>query len=200
MHASQPDSPDIPEAATRLRTALLDPLEAQRIAVAGSAIAAVLAPLYERDGELFAVFIRRHSELRLHAGQISFPGGRRDPDDADLTATALREAHEEIGLDPTAVTVLGALAPTPTVVSDIAVYPLVGLIVRPPAWTLAGAEVESVLEAPLRALAATHFVQTLERNGRVVVTDAYTIDGEVIWGATGRILTDLLVRMAAAGA
>jgi len=190
----------IPAAAARLRAALLDPVDAERIAVSGSAIAAVLAPLYERDGELVAVFIRRHSDLRLHAGQISFPGGRRDPGDADLTATALREAHEEIGLDPANVTVLGALAPTPTVVSDIAVYPLVGLIVRPPAWTLAAEEVETVLEAPLRALAATHRVETLERNGRTVVTDAYTIGDETIWGATGRMLSDLLIRLAAAGA
>ena len=88
----------------------------------------MLAPLFERDGELHAVFTKRRSDLRLHAGQISFPGGRRDRGDADLVATALRESHEEIGLDPAAVTVLGALSPTPTVVTDIAIYPFVGLI------------------------------------------------------------------------
>jgi 8-oxo-dGTP pyrophosphatase MutT (NUDIX family) len=98
------------------------------IEVAGSQDAAVLAPLFERDGELHAVFTRRRGDLRIHAGQVSFPGGRREPGDADLVATALREAHEEIGLDPAAVTVLGALHPTPTVVSDIAIYPVVGLI------------------------------------------------------------------------
>ena len=63
----------------------------------------MLAPLFERDGELHAVFTKRRDDLRLHAGQISFPGGRRDPADADLAHTALREAHEEIGLDPAAV-------------------------------------------------------------------------------------------------
>ena len=188
----------IPAQAERLRAVLLDPLEAARIEVSGSVEAAVLAPLYERDGELCAVFIKRHADLRLHAGQISFPGGRRDPDDADLTATALREAHEEIGLDPASVTVLGALAPTPTVVSDIAVYPLVGLIARPAAWRIARQEVEAVLEAPLRALAATHRWQTVTRpNGQPVTTDAYTIGEDTIWGATGRMLTDLLVRLAA---
>jgi 8-oxo-dGTP pyrophosphatase MutT (NUDIX family) len=184
--------------AARLRAVLLDPAEAQRRAVHGSTTAAVLAPLHERDGELWAVLIKRRATLRLHAGQISFPGGRHEPDDPDLAHTALREAHEEIGLDPAAVTLLGALAPTPTFVSDIAIYPIVGLIERPAAWAPAADEVEAVLEAPLRALASTHRVETFERPGGRVTTDAYTIDGERIWGATGRILTDLLVRLSAA--
>ena len=181
--------------AQRLRERLLDPAQAERTVVAGSATAAVLAPLWERGGELVAVFIKRHGDLRLHAGQISFPGGRRDPGDADLTATALREAHEEIGLEPVAVTVLGALTPTPTVVSDIAIYPFVGLIERPAAWTIAVAEVEAVLEAPLHEIAATHRLQRFERPRGTVTTDAYTIAGETIWGATGRIVADLLARL-----
>ena len=182
--------------AARLRAALLDPAKAAEIEVAGSATAAVLVPVFERGDELAAVFIKRHSELRLHAGQISFPGGRRDPDDADLAATALREAHEEIGLDPAAVTLLGALAPTPTVVTDIAIHPFVGLIAPPASgWTIAPVEVEAVLEASLGELAGTHRMQTFERNGRRATTDAYTIGRETIWGATGRILTDLLRRL-----
>ena len=181
--------------AQRLRERLLDPQAAAQTAVAGTGIAAVLAPLWERDGELVAVFIKRHGELRLHAGQISFPGGRRDPGDVDLTATALREAHEEIGLEPAAVTVVGALTPTPTVVTDIAIYPFVGLIERPAAWTIAVDEVEAVLEAPLREIAATHRLQTFQRPQGPVSTDAYTIEGETIWGATGRIVADLLARL-----
>ena len=181
--------------ARRLRELLLDPAMAARTVVAGSGIAAVLVPLWERDGELVAVFIKRHGELRLHAGQISFPGGRRDPGDADLTATALREAHEEVGLAPAAVTVVGALTPTPTVVTDIAIYPFVGLIERPAVWTIAVEEVEAVLEAPLHELAATHRLETFQRPRGPVTTDAYTIDGETIWGATGRIVADLLARL-----
>ena len=182
--------------AERLRAVLLDPVEARRIEVAGSLVAAVLVPLYERDGGLWAVFTRRHSELRLHGGQISFPGGRPEPGDADLTETALREADEEIGLRPAAVELLGALAPAPTVVSDIAIHPVVGLIDRPHAWTLAADEVDAVLEGPLAALAATHRHKTVVRPGRVATTDSYLLDGDEIWGATGRILTDLLVRLA----
>jgi 8-oxo-dGTP pyrophosphatase MutT (NUDIX family) len=188
------------------------------MAVAGSQAAAVLVALFERDrppaprnggsqaadppsrvagGELHAVFTRRRPDLRIHAGQVSFPGGRRDPADADLVATALREAHEEIGLDPAAVTLLGALRPTPTVVSDIAIYPIVGLIAAPTAaWVLAAAEVEAVIEAPLAQLSATHHLETFTRpGGGSVTTDAYTIGEETIWGATARILADLLARL-----
>jgi 8-oxo-dGTP pyrophosphatase MutT (NUDIX family) len=184
--------------AERLRAVLLDPLEALRIEVAGAVAAAVLVALFERDGELHAVFTRRRSDLRLHAGQISFPGGRREPGDADLIATALREAHEEIGLDPASVTLLGALAPTPTVVTDIAIYPVVGLIAVPTgAWTIATGEVESVIEASLAQLSAAHRLQTFaRRDGRSFKTDAYTIGEDTIWGATGRIVNDLLTRLA----
>jgi 8-oxo-dGTP pyrophosphatase MutT (NUDIX family) len=184
--------------AERLRAVLLAPNEAQSIGVAGSVSAAVLAPLFERGGELHAVFTKRRGDLRLHAGQISFPGGRRDPGDADLVATALREAHEEIGLDPACVRVLGALPPTPTVVTDIAIYPIVGLIPAPTQpWTLAAGEVESVIEASLAQLATTHRLQSFTRKGGgSVTTDAYTAGEDTIWGATGRILTDLLARLA----
>ena len=185
--------------ATRLRAALLDPLEAAQMEVAGSASAAVLAPLFVRDGELHAVFTKRRSHLRLHAGQISFPGGRPEQGDEDLVHTALREAHEEIGLDPASVVLVGALAPTPTVVSDIAIYPFVGLIPPPArAWTPAAEEVDAVIEASLRTLAASHRLQVIERrDGTRVTTDAYDAGADTIWGATARILTDLLVRLAA---
>jgi 8-oxo-dGTP pyrophosphatase MutT (NUDIX family) len=184
--------------ATRLSAALLDPLEAAQMEVAGSVSAAVLAPLFVRDGELHAVFTKRHSDLRLHAGQISFPGGRPEEGDQDLIHTALREAHEEIGLDPASVVLLGALTPTPTVVSDIAIYPIVGLIPAPAApWTPAEEEVEAVIEASLPKLAATHRLQRIERrDGSHVTTDAYSAGADTIWGATARILTDLLLRLA----
>jgi 8-oxo-dGTP pyrophosphatase MutT (NUDIX family) len=185
--------------AARLRAALLDPSEAQQIEVAGSAAAAVLAPLFERDGELYAVFTKRRSHLRLHAGQISFPGGRRESGDPDLIHTALREAQEEIGLDARTVTLVGALSPTPTVVTDIAIYPIVGLIPPPGAWTIADEEVEAVIEVSLAQLAASHRLQTFTRNnGEPVTTDAYTVGSDTMWGATARIVTELLARLASA--
>jgi 8-oxo-dGTP pyrophosphatase MutT (NUDIX family) len=132
----------------------------------------VLAPLYlDAAGELHAVFTKRRDDLKRHAGEISFPGGRRDPGDADLTATALREAHEEIGLPPDAVEIVGALPPTPTFVTNYAVYPFVGLIEPGFEWELADAEVAYVLEFPLEAVRAAHGMRRLVRRGVPFRTD-----------------------------
>jgi 8-oxo-dGTP pyrophosphatase MutT (NUDIX family) len=181
--------------AARLREVLLDPLEAARIEVAGVATAAVLVPLYERDGELFAVFIRRRENLRWHAGQISFPGGGRDPGDAELTDTALREAEEEIGLERSAVRVLGALRPTAVPASGFALYPFVGAITVPPRWQIAEREVQAVLEFPLASLARSYVKREMTRADHTFETDTYTAGDVLIWGATARVLSDLLARM-----
>jgi 8-oxo-dGTP pyrophosphatase MutT (NUDIX family) len=156
----------------------------------------VLAPLYiDAAGELHAVFTKRRDDLRRHPGEISFPGGRRDPEDPDLTATALREAHEEIGLPPDAVEIVGALPPTPTFVTNYAVYPFVGLIEPGFAWEVADAEVAYVLELPLEAVRAAHAVRRLVRRGVPFKTDTYQVGDHLIWGATGRMVSDLLARL-----
>ena len=102
------------ELARALRAVLLDAGEAAALDVHGRIDAAVLVPLYVSGGELHAVFTRRREDLRRHAGEISFPGGRQDDDETDLRLTALREAEEEIGLPARAVELVGALQPTPT--------------------------------------------------------------------------------------
>jgi 8-oxo-dGTP pyrophosphatase MutT (NUDIX family) len=181
--------------ARALRAVLLDPAEAATLELHGRVEAAVLVPLYLRDGALHAVLTLRHDELRHHPGQISFPGGRRDPGDPDLIHTALREAHEEIGLDPAGVELLGALQPASTFVTDFAVYPFVGLIAPGQAFTAAPREVEAVIELPVAALAASQSRRTLTRGDRSFRTDCYCLDGHLIWGATARILADLLDRL-----
>ena len=103
------------EVAERLRAVLLDPEAAAALDVHGRINSAVLCPPYLSDGDLYAVFTRRRDDLRRHAGEISFPGGREDPQDGDLSITALREAEEEIGLSRTGVTLLGELPATPTI-------------------------------------------------------------------------------------
>jgi 8-oxo-dGTP pyrophosphatase MutT (NUDIX family) len=160
--------------------------------VHGGRDAAVLVPLYE-DAGLHAVFTRRRADLRRHAGEISFPGGRRDPGEA-LVDTALREAHEEVGLPPDAVDVLGCLPPTPTFVTNYAIYPFVGLIEPGFAWVVQHAEVDEVLELRLDELAAGYGERRLVRRGIPFRTPTYETRGHLIWGATARILGELLAR------
>jgi 8-oxo-dGTP pyrophosphatase MutT (NUDIX family) len=156
----------------------------------------VLVPLFVADGgALHAVFTERRADLSSHAGEISFPGGRREEADADLQRTALRESHEEIGLPPDAVELVGALQPTPTFVSDYAIYPFVGLIEPGFAWVLQEREVAQVLELPLDAVRAGHGRRRLVRRGIPFRTDTYETGGHLIWGATARIVADLLQRL-----
>jgi 8-oxo-dGTP pyrophosphatase MutT (NUDIX family) len=172
---------------------LLAPEEALAMDVHGGKDAAVLVPLFE-DGGLHAVFTRRRDDLRRHAGEISFPGGRRDGDEA-LVDTALREAHEEVGLPPDRVRLVGALPPTPTFVTNYAIYPFVGVIEPGFAWVLQDSEVAEVLELRLDDLRAGYGERRLVRRGIPFRTPTYEVDGQLVWGATARILGDLLERM-----
>ena len=156
--------------------------------------AAVLVPLFLAAEEPHAVFTRRSTDLRRHAGEISFPGGRRDPEDAGLRDTALREAEEEIGLPRAEVRLLGELPPTSTFVTNYLIHPFVGLIPAGLAWRVSEREVDSVLELPLHALRKSRTRTRMERRGISFETDAYIVDDHLIWGATARILEHLLER------
>src|ERR671929_1065281 len=136
----------------RLRELLLTPEEAAAMDAHGQTDAAVLVPLYLDRGDLHAVFTKRRDDLRRHAGEISFPGGRQDEPDEDLRVTALREAEEEIGLPRADVELVGALPPVGTFVTGYRIHPFVGIIKAGHAWTPQPNEVEEVLEVPLRAL------------------------------------------------
>ena len=183
------------ELAQGLRAVLLDPAAAAQLDVHGRTDAAVLVPLFVRDGELHAVLTRRRDDMRRHAGEISFPGGRQDDHEDDLRATALREAHEEIGLPARAVELVGALQPTPTIATNYAVYPFVGLIEPGRAWQPSANEVAEVMEVPLSALRAGYERRRLLRRGVPFRTDVYVIGEDVIWGATARMVGDLLDRL-----
>jgi 8-oxo-dGTP pyrophosphatase MutT (NUDIX family) len=178
---------------------LLDPVEAAALEVHGRTHAAVLVPLYlDEDGEPGVVLTRRRDDLRRHAGEISFPGGRQDPEDADLCATALREAEEEIGLAPACVDIIGALQPTPTIATNYAVYPFVGIIEPGHTWLPAEAEVAEVLELSLAALQAGYARRPMLRRGIPFRTDTYVVGDHLVWGATARMLADLFDRLAQA--
>jgi 8-oxo-dGTP pyrophosphatase MutT (NUDIX family) len=158
----------------------------------GKTDAAVLVPLFERDGELTAVFTERRHDLRRHAGEISFPGGRQDFPDEDLRETALREAKEEIGLAPDRVEMIGALPPVGTFVTGYRVFPFVGWIEDGNAWTPQETEVEQILEMSLPALIRGYESKRLIRKGVPIKTPTYTVDGHLVWGATGRMVESLL--------
>jgi 8-oxo-dGTP pyrophosphatase MutT (NUDIX family) len=160
----------------------------------GTKDAAVLVPLY--GDPLTAVFTERRADLRRHAGEISFPGGRQDEPDEDLRTTALREAEEEIGLAASEVELVGALPPVGTFVTGYRIHPFVGQIRSGHAWTPQETEVAQVLEFTLRDLAAGHEMKRLVRKGVPIKTPTYTVDGHLIWGATGRIVQSLLERLA----
>ena len=121
-----------------MREYLLTPEQAAAMDAPGHKDAAVLVPLYGSPvgaaDPLTAVFTERRADLRRHAGEISFPGGRQDHPEEDLRTTALREAHEEIGLDPARVELVGALPPVGTFVTGYRIFPFVGLIEPGQSW------------------------------------------------------------------
>ncbi len=180
---------------TGLRGVLLDPARAVALDVQGAVEAGVLVPVFVEEGELHVVFTLRRDDLRRHPGEISFPGGRRDPEDPDLLATALREAREEIGLAADAVDVIGALQPTSTFVTSYSIYPFVGLVPAGSVWTAQTTEVAEVIEVPLAALTAGYARRRISRRGVPIRTDTYLVGDRLIWGATARILADLVERV-----
>jgi 8-oxo-dGTP pyrophosphatase MutT (NUDIX family) len=159
--------------------------------------AAVLLPLYGLPDEPGLVFTERRADLRRHAGEISFPGGRHDEGDADMAATALREAQEEIGLDPGQVEIGEELPTTGTFVTGYRIHPFVGHIPHPGDLDLRPnpAEVETVLTFSLEVLRDGYEMRRLVRRGIPIHTPTYEVEGHMIWGATARILGDLLERL-----
>jgi 8-oxo-dGTP pyrophosphatase MutT (NUDIX family) len=177
-----------------LRELLLSPEDASGLDAHGSTEAAVLVPLYGWPANPGLVFTERRSDLRRHAGEISFPGGRRDPGE-ELLDTALREAEEEIGLSPSEVEIAGALPPVGTFITGYKVHPFVGMIAPGLRFEPNPAEVESLLLVSLDELVAGYGKRRLIRRGVPIKTDSYLVSDKLIWGATARMLGLLLERV-----
>ncbi|ADO75054.1 CoA pyrophosphatase [Stigmatella aurantiaca] len=154
---------------------------------------AVLVPLFEREGVPHILFTRRPAHLRNHADQFSFPGGRRDPEDATALHTALRETEEELGIARAHVRVLGMLDEVPTTTS-FRIQPFVGVIPGDGQYRPNPEEVSFILEVPLRGLLEPTLHRTEKRTYQGVEYDVdfYTYNSHVVWGATARILRRLL--------
>ncbi len=160
----------------------------------GVAPAGVLILLYEHGGEPHIVFQKRTDQVRDHKGQISFPGGAMDPGDTDVLFTALRETHEEIGVDPNHVEVLGRVDDMVTV-SNFLVTPFVGWLQHYPyEWRFSDEEVAYLLEVPIpHLLDPNNFVADRRIiNGREYILPAYQFGNDLIWGATARMLSNFL--------
>jgi 8-oxo-dGTP pyrophosphatase MutT (NUDIX family) len=173
---------------------LLTAAEAGELEAHGRTEAAVLVPMHGWPENPGLVLTERRSDLKRHAGEISFPGGRRDGNE-ELMRTALREAEEEIGLSPDNVEVVGALPPIGTFVTNYKITPFVGLIDQGMRFEPNPTEVESVLVASLEDLAAGYERRRLVRRGVPIKTDTYLVAGKLIWGATARILAMLFERI-----
>ena len=159
-------------------------------------LAAVLVPLYVEQDEASVILTRRAVHLRTHSREVSFPGGGHELGDADLWATALREAQEETGLDPASVVRIGVLAPLFTVGSDSLVHPYVAELPegRPAGLRPDPAEVERILHVPLSQLLdpAAYRQELWPRDGHLRPINFFEIPGDTVWGATASILLQLL--------
>lgn len=165
----------------------------------GARDAAVLVPVVDGT-EPSLIFTRRTETLSSHKGQISFPGGSIDASDDGAAAAALRESQEELGLDPSAVDVLGELDTFPTYVSGYVVTPIVGWLAELPALRPNPAEVAEVLIVPLQSL--TDEIRSdpgFEHEGRTFPTEAWIWEGNVIWGVTARVVRGFLELLASVG-
>lgn len=154
--------------------------------------AAVLIPIIERRHELAVLLTERSSALKHHAGQVSFPGGGMEDGDTDIVATALREAHEEVGIHPHEVDVAGFLNPTPTITGFV-VTPVIGFVRESFRLSVEPREVQAAFEVPLDFLMDSRNQEHSEREfeGNTIPVVTFQYDGHRIWGATAGMLVSL---------
>jgi 8-oxo-dGTP pyrophosphatase MutT (NUDIX family) len=156
--------------------------------------AAVLIPIFCKDGEYHILFTQRSDQVPHHKGQISFPGGARSKDDTTLQDTALRESQEEVGLKARDAEIVGELDDTPTTTSGYNISPFVAFIPYPYKFTLSPFEISEIFSIPISTLLhkANRKKERYTFGGEVFANYSYEFGGRVIWGATARIVEQLL--------
>ena len=164
-------------------------------------VAAVLILLYPFKKSIYTVFMQRHNYEGVHGGQISFPGGKMEPADKDLTETALREAYEETGVDPKTVILIGTLTPLYIPVSNMLVTPVVGWTAKKPDFIKQQEEVVFLFDADIKRLLDPSIKKTkpMVIRGESIDIKYYDYDGNIIWGATAMMLHELLTIIRTAG-
>lgn len=152
----------------------------------------ILIPLFPYNDSWGTVLIER-TQVGPHGGQISFPGGKRDPGDLHALDTALREAEEEVGLDRESVSVLGQLSDLYVPNSNFWISPFIGLVANLPEWKLNPAEVEKIILVELNALFdfKTKKRRVFFKNGIAIDAPYYDVEGHFVWGATAMIISEL---------
>ncbi len=157
--------------------------------------AGVMVLLHEKKGDWYTTFIKRTSRERdKHSGQISFPGGRKDPGDASLRECALRETEEELGIPGSEIKVIGRMTKLYVFASNYIVYPFVGIVKGAPVYHPDSREVERVLEYPLSQFDKVHIKKKDLKIRGVLLKDVpyFDLDGEVLWGATAMMLSEFI--------
>jgi 8-oxo-dGTP pyrophosphatase MutT (NUDIX family) len=154
----------------------------------------VLILFYPVGNKIYTVFILRPTYEGVHSGQVSLPGGKQEPGDLDITETALREASEEIGVDSKEVQIIGKLTDLYIPPSNFLVTPVVGYSLSRPTFRIDPFEVEKIIEAELSLLLYNPTIEQLKitvRDGMEIEAPAYIMDGNIIWGATAMIISEL---------
>lgn len=159
----------------------------------GLVASAVLVPVFKKGTDYFLLMAKRTDQVLKHKNQISFPGGVQDPEDRDLVATALREAHEEVGLKPEDVRILGLLGDVQTF-TNFRITPVVAEVPYPYPFKTSPVEVAELLEVPWNLFSEqrSYRKEEMEYNGEKYQVDFYDYQHHVIWGATARITRELL--------
>ncbi len=155
---------------------------------------AVLILLYPKNHSIYIAMIKRATDNTVHSGQISFPGGKVEDTDSSLMNTALREANEEVGIIPDSVEILGQLSKLYIPPSNFDVYPFVGVTEATPVFNI-NHEVERILEVDLNTLlnpASRTHKKIKHSNNKDIEVPCYYINGEIIWGATAMIISELV--------
>jgi 8-oxo-dGTP pyrophosphatase MutT (NUDIX family) len=157
-------------------------------------IAAVLILLYPDKGSIYTVFMQRPDYDGVHSGQISFPGGKKEPSDENIIQTAVREAHEETGVDPATISIIGTLTPLFIPISNMIVTPVVGWTNSKPVFNHQPEEVIFLFDADIKKLLDPIIIKTkpFEIRGEMIEVKYFDYEGNVIWGATAMILNEFL--------